>query len=121
MITKLGKFLRIFRMERGLLLKQMADDLGVSSSFLSAIEHGKKELPKGFEEKILQTYHLDKAESEGLSDAILYSKSDINLNISNMNNNLKDIAISFSRKLDTLDDDTASKIMSLLNKHEEEK
>ena len=42
MITSLGTFLRKLRLAKGEILKDMAECLGVSSAFLSAVENGKK-------------------------------------------------------------------------------
>jgi len=48
MITEYGKFLRKLRIDQGQILKTMAEKLGVSSAFLSAVENGKKKIPKTF-------------------------------------------------------------------------
>ena len=45
MITCVGRFLRKLRIDRGEILKTMAETLGVSSAFLSALENGKKKFP----------------------------------------------------------------------------
>ena len=45
MLTALGRFLRKIRIDRNELLKDMADKLEVSASFLSAVENGKKSMP----------------------------------------------------------------------------
>lgn len=42
MITPIGKFLRKLRIDTGEILKDMAEKLHVSPSFLSAVENGKK-------------------------------------------------------------------------------
>ena len=42
MLTSIGRFLRKLRIDHGEILKDMADALGVSSAFLSAVENGKK-------------------------------------------------------------------------------
>ena len=52
----LHKYLRSIRIENGELLKDMADKLNMTASELSAIEHGKKEAPKGFMNKIESLY-----------------------------------------------------------------
>ena len=44
-MTPFGKFLRNLRLEKQLLLKDMAEMLGVTSAYLSAVEHGKKGAP----------------------------------------------------------------------------
>ena len=42
MSTTLGAFLRKLRLQHGEKLKDMAENLNVSSAFLSAVENGKK-------------------------------------------------------------------------------
>lgn len=44
-MTPFGARLRALRAERGVALKDMADALGVSSAYLSALEHGKRGRP----------------------------------------------------------------------------
>lgn len=47
-MTPLGAKLRLLREERGISLKEMAAALGVSSAYLSALEHGRRGRPTGF-------------------------------------------------------------------------
>jgi len=47
-VTPLGAKLRQLREERGISLKEMATALGVSSAYLSALEHGRRGKPTGF-------------------------------------------------------------------------
>lgn len=56
MVYELHKYLREIRIEHGELLKDMADRLGMRSSELSAIEHGKKPIPKGLRERTQSFY-----------------------------------------------------------------
>lgn len=49
--------LRKIRFEHGELLKDMARKLEIGSAELSAIEHGKKPLPEGFNQKIKSLYY----------------------------------------------------------------
>jgi transcriptional regulator with XRE-family HTH domain len=44
-MTPFGDRMRKLRAERGITLKEMADGLGVSSAYLSALEHGKRGRP----------------------------------------------------------------------------
>jgi transcriptional regulator with XRE-family HTH domain len=44
-VTPFGAHIRELRAKRGVTLKQMADDLEVSSAYLSALEHGKRGQP----------------------------------------------------------------------------
>ena len=45
-MTPFGKRIREHRNVRGITLKQMAADLGVSSAYFSALEHGHRGLPQ---------------------------------------------------------------------------
>ena len=56
MITNLGKFLRVYRIEHGLLLYDMAKSLNMRSSELSGIEMGRKPIPTNFLEKLIEIY-----------------------------------------------------------------
>jgi transcriptional regulator with XRE-family HTH domain len=47
-MTPLGAKLREKRAQRGIALKEMAQGLGVSSAYLSALEHGKKGKPSWY-------------------------------------------------------------------------
>jgi transcriptional regulator with XRE-family HTH domain len=44
-MTPFGERMRKMRAERGITLKEMASDIGVSSAYLSALEHGKRGRP----------------------------------------------------------------------------
>ncbi len=44
-MTPFGDRMRRLRAERGVTLKEMADAIGVSSAYLSALEHGKRGRP----------------------------------------------------------------------------
>ena len=56
MLTSIGRFLRKLRIDNGEILKDMAEALGVSSAFLSAVENGKKKMPEGWIEKLKSIY-----------------------------------------------------------------
>lgn len=47
MLSEFGRFVRKRRIDMNVLLGDMADAVGVSSSFLSAVETGRKAVPKG--------------------------------------------------------------------------
>ena len=46
MVNSFGKFCRRLRIDRGELLADMANRLGVSSAFLSKVENGGKKPPR---------------------------------------------------------------------------
>ena len=74
MITRFGKFCRNIRMDRGEILKEMADKLQVKSSFLSAVELGKKNIPEKWLESITELYELTEDKRKELEETIEMSK-----------------------------------------------
>lgn len=60
--NELGSMLRKIRVDREETQKTMAENLGISGSYLSAIEMGKRPIPDGFIEKLSTRYTLTPAE-----------------------------------------------------------
>jgi len=58
MKTPLMNCLLDLRSQRGEMLKNMADNLGISSSELSGYENGREVLPSSIFNKIVEVYHL---------------------------------------------------------------
>lgn len=52
MLTPLGRQIRRLRIDKGVRLKDMADAFRVKSSFLSAVENGRKAPPETWPEKL---------------------------------------------------------------------
>ncbi len=61
MVTSFGKILRKLRIDHSERLLDMAKKWGISVAFLSSVEIGKKSVPVGMEEKIIELYGLDTA------------------------------------------------------------
>ena len=57
-LTPFGKAMKILRMDAGISQKEMARDLGVSSTFLSNMEIGRKKINANWVEKISEYFHL---------------------------------------------------------------
>lgn len=58
MLTDFGRELRLFRVQNNQLLYNMANDLGVSSAYLSAIENGRKPVTDEIMSKLKSTYNF---------------------------------------------------------------
>ncbi|UNF46201.1 helix-turn-helix domain-containing protein [Bartonella krasnovii] len=59
MVTSFGKILRKLRIDHSERLLDMAKKLDISVAFLSSVEIGKKSVPVGMEEKVIELYNLD--------------------------------------------------------------
>ena len=63
-MTPFGKFSREIRLQRGLKLKDQAEKMGISSAFVSALEHGHRGLPpSGYLNKMESVLNMTEAES----------------------------------------------------------
>ena len=67
MLTEIGKFLRILRVKNGETAKRMASILGVSTSYLSAVELGKRSFPNKWAKILSDTYSLSTEEKNKLN------------------------------------------------------
>ena len=56
-LTPFGKAIKILRMDAGISQKEMAQDLGVSSTFLSNMEMGRQKINPDWVEKISEYFH----------------------------------------------------------------
>lgn len=114
MLTRFGKFCRKLRIDRGELLKDMAEKLGVTPSFLSAVETGIKNVPKDWFEKITKVYSLNEKEKEELYDAIQNSQLTVKFSLKELKPDEQDLVLAFARELKSLNDESKKRIQSIL-------
>lgn len=114
MLTSIGRFLRKLRIDQGEILKDMASKLGVTVSFLSAVENGKKKMPPAWNKKICELYQLDADQRDTFTTAIADTESSIEMNLYDVSVERKELAISFARRFSEIDDLQAEKIKKIL-------
>lgn len=121
MVNEFGKELRKIRIDYGEILKNMADKLEMTASYLSAIECGKRNIPEELILKLKDIYKLDEEKVLILEEAKekCINKMEINF-VKDMTKSKRDLALEFARKFDTIDDDFAEKLIEFMKKHNEE-
>lgn len=112
--TKFGEFVRILRIKHHEIMGDMADFLGTSLPFLSAVENGKKNVPKGWADKIINHYNLTETEKIELINSIEDSKTQMKIVLTNTSVPKRGAALQFARSFENMDDETARKIIDLL-------
>ena len=120
MLTKVGKLLRQMRLNNDEILRDMATKLGVTSAFLSAVENGKKKMPKTMRSKIIKQYALNKDEVRTLDDAIMESNDSVEINIKTLSEAKKGLAVSFARSFGELSDEDVEFFAEYLKKRSKE-
>lgn len=113
-MTELSKILRKIRLENGQILKKMADSLGVTSSYLSAVENGKRPMPKEWLQKLAQEYELSQERVDEIRVAADKLTKTIKLNVANKSDIQRDVALVFARAFENMDDDFALQIKDML-------
>jgi transcriptional regulator with XRE-family HTH domain len=116
MATNLGKFLRKVRIDNDEMLKDMADKLGVTSSFLSAVENGKRKMPAAWSVKITELYGFDDEQIMIFNKAIANTEESVKLNLQGISVPKRELIVSFARKIPDMDDSDLEAIREILDK-----
>ncbi len=118
-ITDFGRELRKIRIDAGEVLKDMAEKLGYTSSYLSAIEVGKRAVPETFLSKLKECYGLSESIMETLKNAVDNDIPKIEMNLKGTKMAHRRTAMAFARTFKSLDEETMENILRLLNSKEE--
>lgn len=97
-LSEFGMFCRKLRIDNNQILKEMADLLNVSSSYLSAVENGKRKIPDNWYNKISNIYLLNKEKKDELFDIVKNQDLQFNDIFKENNDETKQMLISFARK-----------------------
>jgi len=121
MTSVIGKQLKKIRVDHDERLLDMANRLGKSSAFVSAIEVGKKTPPQGFEEKIIRAYDLDEGTANDLRRAADAARDEFT--IEPASEAVRDTVGMLARKINTLPDQKLQDIQAIVegNKDHERK
>ena len=114
MVTKFGKYLRVLRMDRGELLKDMADKLELVPSYLSSIENGKRTPANDIVNKIADVYSLSSEAYEGLLSAFEETVEEVKINLQNLSEEKVDLSVVFARRLNELSEKEIQAINKIL-------
>ncbi|CZO93605.1 helix-turn-helix transcriptional regulator [Legionella pneumophila serogroup 1] len=116
MLTPLGKQIRKYRLDKEIILSQMAHELDVSSAYLSSIETGKRNISSDLIEKMISFFELDKSEAEHLRDLAAQSQHTIKLPLDNASNSSRELVAAFARNFSSLTPEQVNKIKKILEK-----
>lgn len=114
MPTVFGKELRKLRVDKDQNIHDMAKKLGISISYLSSIESGKRKIPDGMTELIIKKYRLNKERSNELRMAEADSSKEIDIDLSNVSVEQRRLVFALSRKIDEISDEECLSILDKL-------
>jgi len=115
-MTPFGETMRKLRAERGVTLKEMADAIGVSSAYLSALEHGKRGRP-GWHliQRILSFFNIIWDDAEEVMRLARISHPRVTIDTSSLSSKATELANLLADDIAKLD---AAALDELLQVHE---
>lgn len=116
MLTKFGKELRKIRLDRDELLKDMAQKLGVTVAYLSAVENGKRKIPESWLSILSKKYQMSDGEVEKLQRLAYEERTQISIDVENAGYKEKDLVFSFARRFGDLSVEDRDEIQKILNR-----
>ena len=117
MLTPLGKSLRKLRIDRAWLLKDMADGIGVASSYLSAVETGRKQPSEDFLAKVKLWGKLTPIEWTELQSAWARTRTEFRIQLGSLSNDTRrEAAAMLARTFDDLTEEQVSQIQSIIKR-----
>lgn len=116
MITNFGKFLRKLRIDHNEFLKDMAARLGVTVAYLSAVEHGKRDVPDHWIPLLETVYGLTPEQVNELQTCAYENKNDIKINLSHCTPEDRELILAFARAINNLSETDKKDIYDILQK-----
>lgn len=107
-LTPFGKAMRKLRIDLDLTMFDVATSLGVSSAFLSAVETGKKPIPRGFVSKIAGALNLNIEQTSLLRSAVDRTRKEIRTD--RLKEDQRELVAVFARRIDEIPDDMLEKL-----------
>lgn len=116
MFTSFGKAVRVLRIEYGVTLKKMAEYLGVTSSYVSAVETGKKNPTDELVSKIATFFNLQPHDEKELFIKAAESHRKLTLDLDGASPAGRSTATAFARNFNNLTDEQLEQVTKLVNK-----
>jgi transcriptional regulator with XRE-family HTH domain len=118
MITPFGKTVRRLRMDKGLRLLDVANRLGKTPSYVSAVETGKRTVTDGFAKAVATAMGLSPSETEEVMRAAIRTRADVTLSFDQLGSEERELVAAFARRVNAqgLNDDDIAKLREIVFK-----
>ena len=112
--SQFGKFLRKLRIDFEERQGDMANVLGVTKAYLSAVELGKRSVPKEWRGMLIDKYTLDVNKTKEMDDALVEDMKVINIDASNLSLEDRILVETLGKRMTELSEEAKQKIKSIL-------
>jgi transcriptional regulator with XRE-family HTH domain len=114
-MTPFGNRVRNLRLERGLTLREMSKAVGVSSAYLSALEHGKRGRPSWhLIQRIITFFNVIWDDAEELVKLARLSHPKIAIDTSGLDPEATELANRLAASIGKLDSATIAKLLTII-------
>lgn len=114
-MTPFGARMRALRKARGLTLRRMAEDLGVTSAYLSALEHGHRGRPSWlFIQRVCGYFNIIWDDAEALADLAKLSHPRVTIDTAGLHPKATLLANELARRMKELDETSISRMLKIL-------
>jgi HTH-type transcriptional regulator, competence development regulator len=113
-LTTFGKALRKIRIDHDLTLGKLADQVGLSAAFISALERGKP-VPPDFIAKVARAMNLGESDISVLQDAATLQLKEVKISMHDKSDQAKVAALAFARRFETMSDDELTNLINSIN------
>lgn len=114
-ITELGRYLRAYRLDNNMLLKDMAYELRITPSYLSSLEKGKRRFSTKVFNKVISKYGTDTHKKYNIESAYYKDMGYILIDVTMASNEHIALALDFKDKLIYLNERRVREIAKALS------
>jgi transcriptional regulator with XRE-family HTH domain len=114
-LTELGVELRNIRRSMSESMSDMANRIGISESYISSIETGKRRTPSNFVSTLASIYDFDNETVQRLSCAEAHSIDSIKIDISECDKEKRELATLVAKSLNNLSSEQCTEMTKILN------
>jgi transcriptional regulator with XRE-family HTH domain len=114
-VTPLGERLRALRRHKGVSQKEMAEAIGVSAAYLSALEHGRRGVPTwALLQKIIGYFNIIWDDAEEVLKLAGRSHPRVVIDTSGLSPSATQLANTLAARIENLDAETIARMLELL-------
>lgn len=118
MATEFGKEVQQLRQLAGMTLYEVAEKMGMSSAFLSAVENGRKRVPEDFVEKLGRAVPAARVQSDVLESLANQARKQVVVPLPKASRQDADLATSLARKFNSLSEEQKKYIRAILDNYQ---
>ena len=119
-MTEIAKFLRKLRIDNEQSLGDMAEKLGLSAAYLSAIENDKRKIPEDMKDNLFKAYSLTEEQKLEFARLVAKSREKVVIDFNGFQNDYRseymDTAVMFAHDLSQMDRKQLEEVKKLLLK-----